>query len=126
MLELLQNNKGLERRLAVKGYIFDETNVNFYPNDEYSTFFIRSAQQHFNDLLRTQGFIFLNDVLKYLGLKPTMVGQIAGWTLPELRPQARGYIEIKIAQRQIKDGKLKEYFLEIEHEGVILFDVLGD
>lgn len=124
MPQLLEiGNAALERRLAVKDYIFNEENSNFYPNDEYNTLFINRTQQYFNDLLRAQGFVFLNDVLKALGIKQRVVGQIAGWTT---QIQGQGFIEIKITQRQVREGKVVEYFLEIVHDGVIVFDVLGD
>ena len=117
-----KNSLALQRRLAVKDYIFDENNPNFYPNDEYNAFFIRRTQQHFNDLLKVQGFVFLNDVLRALGIKQRMIGQVAGWKYTE----GPGFIEIKIAQRDIRGGKPFEYFLEIVHDGIIVFDVLGD
>jgi len=111
------NREALERRLAVTEYIFDENNPNFYPKDEYNVFFINSAQNYFNDLLNAQGFVFLNDLLKYLGIKPRMVGQIAGWT-----KDRTGYIHIEISRNE----NSKELSLKIEHDGVIIFDVLGD
>ena len=117
------DSKAFERRLAVTEYIFDENNDNFYPNsDEYNEFFIAQVQNRFNDMLRYQGFIFLNDVLKALGIKPRVIGQIVGWRYPE----GRGFIHLEITQRRVRDGKVVEYFLKIEHDGVIVFDVLGD
>lgn len=40
---------------------------------------VYAEQQWANDLLRTQGYLFLNDVLTRLGLTPTKAGQILGW-----------------------------------------------
>lgn len=115
------DNKALERRLAVVEYIFDESNQNFHSDDQWNQFFIQRTANYFNDLLRAQGFVFLNDVLKALGLKPRVVGQIAGWTV-----NGAGFIHIEITQRRLNEGNVIEYFLKIEHEGVIIFDVLGD
>lgn len=115
-------SKALERRLAVTEYVFDENNDNFYPkSDEYNEFFIKQVGVRFNDLLRYQGFVFLNDVLKALGIKPRVVGQIVGWTTTR-----SGFIHIEITQRKVRDGQVVEYSLKIEHEGVIVFDALGD
>lgn len=117
------SSKALERRLAVTEYVFDENNDNFYPkSDEYNEFFIKQVGVRFNDLLRYQGFVFLNDILKALGIKPRVVGQIVGWRYPE----GQGFIHIEITQRKVRDGQVVEYTLKIEHEGVIVFDVLGD
>ena len=116
------DSKALERRLAVTEYIFDENNDNFYPkSDEYNEFFIKQVGVRFNDLLRYQGFVFLNDVLKALAIEPRVVGQIVGWTTDR-----SGFIHIEITQRKVRDGQVVEYFLKIEHDGVIVFDVLGD
>lgn len=42
---------------------------------------LRCVQNAANDLLRANGFIFLNQVREMLGLPPTREGQIVGWTL---------------------------------------------
>ena len=112
-----KNSLGLQRRLAKKDYIFDENNANFVNND-YNRVMFAYVQNHFNDLRRSRGYVFLNEVLVYLGLRPTAIGQIAGWTMMP--------IEIKIVQTKVRDGKEVEYFLEIENQGLIVFDVMGD
>ena len=114
------NSQGLKRRLAKTTFIFDDKNDNFTRNDEHNRFYLMHTQSYFNDLLQAQGFVFLNDVLKHLGIQRTMVGQIAGW-----RADASGFIEIKIEQTVIVEGHPKEYFLKIEHDGII-FDILAD
>lgn len=42
---------------------------------------LRCVQNAANDLLRANGFVFLNQVREMLGLPPTREGQIVGWTL---------------------------------------------
>ncbi len=42
---------------------------------------LKCVQNAANDLLRANGFIFLNQVREMLGLPPTREGQIVGWTL---------------------------------------------
>lgn len=114
-------SKGLERRLAVKDYVFDTNNDNFQPNDMHNQLFIKTAQHFMNDKLHYHGHVFLNDVLSFLGIKPRSVGQLAGWD-----KRKDDFIEIKITQTMMSHGRPVEYFLEIKHSGIILFDVLGD
>ncbi len=112
-------SKGLIRRLEVKEYVFDINNPDFSQEDERNRFYLKAIQNYFNDLLRARGYVFLNEVLERLGISPRMIGQLAGWT-------PKGFIEIEVTQTTISDGKPKEYFLTIEHQGIIAFDVLGD
>jgi hypothetical protein len=115
-----KDSEGLKRRLAKTTYIFNAESPDFTANHEHNIFFIQMYQNYFNDLLLARGYVFLNEVLTKIGLKPTMIGQLAGW-----RKDASGYIEIKIEQTMMSGLDVKEYFLKIEHDGLI-FDVLGD
>ena len=114
------DSNALKRRLEKTTYIFDGDNEQFTPNDEHNRFYLAHTQNYFNDILYARGYVFLNEVLKQLGISPTMIGQLAGW-----RKDASGYIEIKIEQTMMTKGRPKEYFLKIEHDGLII-DVLGD
>lgn len=114
------SNKALRRRLDVKDYIFDIKNPNFEPNSDHNLFFISRTENYFNDLLAARGYVFLNEVLSHLGIRPRMIGQLAGW-----RKDAGGLIHIKITQTRYLGIDVQEYFLEIEHDGLIV-DVLGD
>lgn len=46
---------------------------------------LRAKQQWWNDVFRTRGFIFLNEVAVDCGLNPTQPGQVLGWTYSEGR-----------------------------------------
>ena len=70
--------------------VFDGSNDNFVKTFEHNEYFIRGQQNMYNDLLRYQGYVFLNDVLKALGFPRSAAGAIVGWTYP------RDYVELKI------------------------------
>ena len=59
--------------------LFDECNPNWEKNPDYSLMFLKSRQQFANDKLRSQGYLFLNDVLDSLGIPRCKEGQIVGW-----------------------------------------------
>jgi len=114
------NSQGLKRRLEKKDYIFDKNNVNFQPINDHNLFFFANIQNLLNDQLYHRGYVFLNEVLDKLGIERRMIGQLAGW-----RKDASGFIEIKVTQTRYLGFEVKEYFLQIKHDGLI-FDVLGD
>ena len=63
-----------------ESYSFDQTNDNFTGNNEHDMYFIVVYQNVFNDKLKAQGYVFLNDVLSSLGFKKNQAGQLMGWT----------------------------------------------
>jgi hypothetical protein len=112
-------------------FVFDFTNVNFDKRDENNRFFLQGAQNYFNELLVAKGYVFLNDILRHLGIRETMAGQLVGWTpgrndVKFEKPVISGNIRIEITQTMYKGTDVREYFLRLNHEGLILFNVLGD
>lgn len=60
---------------------FDEYNENWSKSPERNLFFLRRVQNWANDKLYLNGYLFLNDVYKMLGMEPTTAGQIVGWVV---------------------------------------------
>jgi hypothetical protein len=60
---------------------FDDTNDNWNRNPEFNKTFILTQQNYANDLLRTQGHLFLNEVYDMLGLKRSTEGSVVGWVM---------------------------------------------
>lgn len=58
---------------------FDELNLNWEPNPESNMFFLTAQQTYANEMLRTRGHIFLNEVYDALGLERTKAGAVVGW-----------------------------------------------
>lgn len=59
--------------------IFDSANPNWEKNAAYNLMWLRGIENYCNDLLRSRGHVFLNDVLDALGFKRTPDGAIRGW-----------------------------------------------
>ena len=103
--------KDTENKNAADDYcrIFDWTNPYWENGTCYNMIFLNAQQSYFNDLLRINGHVFLNDVLKALGFSPTRAGQEVGWNYSE-ESDTDGYInfraqEIKIPLRKVtKNG----------------------
>lgn len=62
---------------------FDESSRYWEKNGEYNMMFLRAQQSRANDMLRSRGFLFLNEVYRMLGIKETIAGQSVGWVYDE-------------------------------------------
>lgn len=107
--------------------IFDWTNPYWENGTCYNMIFLNAQQSYFNDLLRINGHVFLNDVLKALGFPPTRAGQEVGWNYSE-ESDTDGYInfraqEIKIPLR--KTTKSGDEIIEYRDAIALDFNVDG-
>lgn len=70
---------GPQGRESMYAKEFDNFCVDFDPRDEYNRNFLWMQQKYANDRLNANGYLFLNDVYKSLGMPPTTAGQVVGW-----------------------------------------------
>jgi hypothetical protein len=72
---------------------FDEESSSCWsapPYEEYNWMHLRQAQNWLNDMLRSRGYVFLNEAYGQLGLSHTPAGQIVGWIYDPRNPEAAG------------------------------------
>lgn len=60
---------------------FDSASEHWQKSPEYNVLFLKTQQQYANDLLKTRGHLFLNEVYDMLGLPRTSAGAVVGWVL---------------------------------------------
>lgn len=65
---------------------FDESCSGWSKDPERSLIFIRRQQDYANELLKSHGYLFLNEVYKMFDIQPTKAGQIVGWIYDENNP----------------------------------------
>jgi hypothetical protein len=58
---------------------FDEYSRHWDRHPDYNSMFIQCQQNYANDLLRSRGHVFLNDVYDMLGFERTTPGSVVGW-----------------------------------------------
>lgn len=75
---------------------FDESNVNWNRNPEYNLMFLKSQQQYANDLLKSRGRLFLNEVYDMIGIDRTKAGQVVGWVYDEENPIGDNFVDFGI------------------------------
>lgn len=58
---------------------FDATSNNFEKDPEYNMMFLRSQQDYANEMLKSRGHLFLNEVYDLLDIPRSRAGQVVGW-----------------------------------------------
>lgn len=60
---------------------FDSNNHNWNTTEGYNEHFLKAMVNTFNNQMEIYGYVFLNQILRALGIGGTAYGQIAGWSL---------------------------------------------
>lgn len=78
-------------------------------NMDYNRMFLKAQEAYANQLLRSRGHVFLNEVLDSLDLPRTPAGQIVGWT----KNGPDGYITFRTTEvdRELSDGRFEPVLL---------------
>lgn len=85
---------------------FDASNPNFQRNMDYNLTFLYQNQDYANDLLRTRGHLFLNEVYDMLGMPRSTAGAIVGWTFDSSRSKDN-FVDFRIdAYKYNKDAPI--------------------
>lgn len=100
---------------------FDDSCSTWQRNPESNRFFLKCQQNYLNDLLKSRGHVFLNEVYERLGMKHTRPGSIVGW----VKGQGDGFIDFGIfnvhshTNRDYVNGWLDKVLLDFNVDGVI-------
>lgn len=76
--------------------IYDCGCTGWTKSPEQNLFFLRQQQQWANELLKSRGYVFLNEVYESLGFAKTQIGQAYGWIYDEKNPKGDNYIDFGI------------------------------
>lgn len=105
---------------------FDETCTGWVRDAEKNKFFLHRQQDYANERLKSDGYLFLNDVLKMVGAQPTEAGQIVGWVYKENNELGDNYVDFGIydihseASRNFVNGLEKSIWLTFNVDGPII------
>lgn len=105
---------------------FDESSEYFRHNAEYNRMFLSNQQRYANDLLKSKGYLFLNDVYKMLGIPKTRAGQVVGWVYDENDDNCDNYVDFGIFEafrdcnKDFVNGYEPRVLLDFNVDGTIL------
>lgn len=105
---------------------FDETSRCWEKDANYNLMFLRRMQSMFNDKLKANGYVFLNDVYDALDIERTPEGQTVGWVFDPDNPDLENYIDFGIydvhrkSSRDFVNGLERVILLNFNVDGNIL------
>lgn len=101
------------------------------PNVDYNEFFLGLQQELANHTLRTNGFLFLNDVYDMLGIDKSIAGQTVGWVYDKnAEDHGDNYVDFGIqkvyrTKADTLDGHEEVFLLDFNVDGTILDHALN-
>lgn len=100
--------------------IFDRRCSEWDENALFNYKWLRANETAANDILRTRGHIFLNEVYDMIGLPHTPEGAVAGW----IKDQGDGYVDFGLWKdgdplKRTVNGKENEILLDFNVDGII-------
>ena len=105
---------------------FDESCAGWSKDAEANFTFLKCQQNYANDKLKAQGYLFLNDVYKMLGIPATKAGQVVGWIYDEKNPIGDNFVDFGILNvdvervRAFVNGYERNILLDFNVDGNIL------
>lgn len=103
---------------------FDSSCMEWSDNPEYNMMFLKSVQSHCNNLLIANGYLFLNDVYKALGMQPSVAGQSVGWIYDENNPVGDNYVDFGLFDKT--NAATRRFVNNMENVVLLDFNVDGD
>lgn len=103
---------------------FDDGCTGWSKDAEYNLMFLKHQQNHANDMLKAQGYLFLNDVYDMLGIPKTKAGQVVGWYYDEVSPVGDNFVDFGIFD--IYNEKARDFVNGYERTILLDFNVDGN
>jgi hypothetical protein len=66
---------------SIYARFFDKSSSSWSKEPEYNLLFLKCQQNYANDLLRSRGHVFLNEVYDMIGVPRSKAGSVVGWLL---------------------------------------------
>lgn len=103
---------------------FDDGCKGWEKDAEANLMFLRAQQQYANDLLRSRGYLFLNEVYNMLGIQITKAGQVVGWVYDPDNVKFYNYVDFGIYD--VNKPKSRDFVNGYERSILLDFNVDGD
>lgn len=103
--------------------IFDDGCRGWSKDPEFNLTFLKQQQNWANDVLKSKGHLFLNEVYDMLGFQRTKAGQVVGWIYDEEHPVGDNFVDFGIYNLNIE--KARDFVNGYERSIVLDFNVDG-
>lgn len=111
----------MDRLPSIYARFFDESSTSWQKEPSYNQLFLQCQQNWANDLLKSRGHVFLNEVYDMLGLERSKAGAVVGWVLDN---EGDNFIDFGVFKG--KDAYMGQRFVNGEERSVLLdFNVDG-
>jgi len=107
---------------SIYARLFDrDSSASWDKNPEYNFIFLKCQQNYANDLLKSRGHVFLNDVYDMLGLTRSTPGSVVGWVgYQDKQGLGDSYIDFGIFSDRADDACFIDFVQG--REGAVLLD----
>ena len=108
---------------------FDATSNNFEKDPEYNMMFLRRQQDYANEMLKSRGHLFLNEVYDLLDIPRSKAGQVVGWVYDKNgNTKGDNYVDFGLYRndqgtRRFINGLEYNILLDFNVDGVI-YDII--
>lgn len=109
---------------SVYARFFDDGCLGWDKDAELNLFTLRQVENHANDLLKSRGHLFLNEVYDMLGIKRTRAGNVVGWIYDEENPIGDNYVDFGIYN--LYNEKARDFVNGYERVILLDFNVDGE
>lgn len=101
---------------------YDESCKGWEKNAEYNLMTLKAEQSYANNMLRANGYLFLNDVYNIIGIQPTIAGQSVGWIYDPDKPSFVdfGIFNTSRANRRFVNGLEPVILLDFNVDGDLM------
>jgi hypothetical protein len=92
-------------------------------NSEYNLMFLKIQERYANDILKSRGHIFLNEVYDMLGIARTKAGQVVGWIYADENPTGDNYVSFGLYDtfnQNAVNGCENTFLLDFNVDGMIV------
>lgn len=103
---------------------FDDGCNGWTKDPEYNLMFLKDQQRYANDLLKSKGHLFLNEVYDMLGIPRSQAGQIVGWIYDEKHPVGDNFVDF--GMYDLYDEKKRDFVNGYERTILLDFNVDGN
>ena len=109
---------------SIYARFFDDGCTGWTKDPEYNLMFLKDQQRYANDILKSRGHLFLNEVYDMLGIPRSTAGAVVGWIYDEKCPVGDNFVDFGIYD--LYDEKKRDFVNGYERTILLDFNVDGE